>query len=114
MKSYLGDNGVWYTPAQRSAVDAQLHACISRGEYVPKKVCSKCGQDKGIIQFHHKNYSHPYRFMVELCWRCHMMEHLRHRYPEQAAAYDAQIVAGVKFAPVFTHDFEQLREHGIV
>ncbi len=113
MKSYLGDDGIWYTAAQRHAVDVQLQGCIERGEYVPKKVCSKCGQDKGIIHFHHKNYSHPFAFMVELCWRCHLILHLAHRFPEQAAAYDAQIAAGVKFPPVFSHDIKQLREHGI-
>ena len=113
MKSYLGDDGIWYTPEQRAAVDAQLKEAIARGEYVPKKVCSKCPQDQGIIQFHHKNYSHPFKFMVELCWRCHMMEHLRHRFPAQVAAYEAQVKAGVKFPPVYSHDFKQLRQHGI-
>jgi hypothetical protein len=114
MKSYLGDDGIWYSPAQRTAVHAALMRLIDAGEYIPKKVCAKCGQTEGIIDFHHRNYSHPYLFMDELCWRCHMMEHLNYRYPAEYLKYRKAILAGVKFAPVFTRDFANLREHGIV
>jgi hypothetical protein len=43
-----------------------------------------------------------------------MMEHLNYRYPAEYLKYRKAILAGVKFAPVFTRDFANLREHGIV
>lgn len=110
MKSYNG-----FTPEQRYKGLEIVKAAIANGELKPinKCVCAHCGQDKGIRQYHSENYTpeNIVKQVVPLCWRCHMMLHSRFKHPKSYEKYKEDIKNGVKFKPVYKHDFSILNEH---
>ena len=76
--------------------------------------CDLCSQSEGVLQWHNEDYDHPINDLWGLCWRCHMMWHSRRRAPDQVREYFKAVNEGVKFAPVYKHDFGILwREHGV-
>ena len=99
--------------------------------------CCKCGQEKGIIQLHNEDYDATYytlrdafnRFpvditeeelqkvndaLLELCWRCHMMHHSKHRNAEAVEQYFQEVKAGKQYPPVYRHNFDILkRDHNV-
>lgn len=110
MSSYKG-----WTGEERLKSLALTKKAIADGVIPKPTVCEWCGQDKGIIQYHNENYSHPTKYLKSLCWRCHMIHHSRHFAPEQCKAYFDAIAAGKRFPPVYRHDFSILeRDHNIV
>lgn len=99
----------------------------------PATKCSICGQSEGIIQYHNENYDATLQYvpklllgtatdeerkaiaeaLVPLCWRCHMVHHSMHRNKEAVERYFAEVRGGKRYPPVYRHDFEILKEHGI-
>lgn len=105
-----------WTKEERMASLKKTKAAIARGEIpaVPARCC-ECGQEEGIKQWHNTDYSHPTKFLKGLCWRCHMMLHSKHFAKEKVEAYFNEIKEGVKYPPVWRHDFGILaREHGVI
>lgn len=91
---YKDKNGTWWSPKQRSESAKKTRQAIKDGLYTPKGVCQRCGQNEGRIDRHNHDYSHPYKFLEEVCYRCHMMIHMEYRAPEQVAEYFRQVEAG--------------------
>lgn len=99
----------------------------------PAEKCRVCGQTKGILQIHNKNYDVTLAYvpkmldgtatqeeidavkevLVPLCWRCHMMYHSYYRNKEAVKRYFEEVKNGKMYPPVFKHDFAILREHGL-
>tara|TARA_B100001059_G_scaffold160612_1_gene160161 strand:+ start:3570 stop:3968 length:399 start_codon:yes stop_codon:yes gene_type:complete len=99
--------------------------------------CKICHQTKGIIHLHNEDYDATYytlkevfdRFpieitraemqkvndaLVQLCWRCHMMHHSKHRNPTAVEEYFLEVLNGKQYPPVFRHDFTILnRDHNV-
>jgi len=104
-----------WTGAQRAAMAQKTKAAREAGEIPYPSKCNRCGQVEGIIQYHNHDYSHPTKFLEELCWRCHMVHHSRYINPQACIDYWEAIAQGKQFPPVYAHDFGILaREHGIV
>ena len=103
-----------WTSEQRLASLALTKKAIASGELPKPTKCELCGQDKGIIQYHNNDYSHPTKYLSSLCWRCHMMLHSCRRSPEAVKKYFDAVASGKRFAPVYRHDFKVLAdEHGV-
>lgn len=110
MASYKG-----WTAEQRLASLKLTKAAIASGEMPKPTKCEICGQDKGIIQYHNEDYSHPTKYLRQMCWRCHMIHHSAHFAPVQAKVYFDDVASGKIYPPVYKHDFGILdSEHGIV
>lgn len=97
----------------------------------PKK-CRVCGQDKGILHTHNKNYDITLNLvpkmingtateeeiesvkevLVPLCWRCHMIYHSYRRNQSAYKKYFEEVKAGKVYPPVYKHDFDILKENG--
>ena len=98
------------------------------------KCCNRCGQTEGILHLHNEDYDATYytlheafqRFPIqitkeehkiindaleEICWRCHMMHHSKHRRPQAVENYFKEIAAGKQYPPVYKHDFSILNQH---
>lgn len=76
----------------------------SLGLWQPPTVCSACGQDQGIVDAHWETYARPFDTArdIPLCFRCHMMVHMRHRHPHAWDKYRALVRSGFRAAPLFT------------
>jgi len=37
--------------------------------------CNRCGEKRGIVEYHNHNYDDPVKFLEPLCYRCHMLLH---------------------------------------
>jgi hypothetical protein len=114
MNPYNGFSG-----AERIAYDKVLKKEIAAGLYKPKGVCARCGQDKGVIDFHTEDYSLPikHEHIEELCVRCHMIQHSKRFAADKCAEYFALVAAGKRFPPVLNRRaifYVLEREHGIV
>ena len=104
-----------WTAEERLASLAKTKQAIKDGIIPPPHACELCEQDKGIIQYHNEDYSHPTKYLRSWCWRCHMIHHSQHFAPVQCKAYFDEIASGKIYPPVFKHDFGILvREHGII
>lgn len=114
MRDYTDANGNTWTSKQRQASLRLTKQAIARGELPAKPArCDWCGQDKGILQWHNANYSHPTKYLLGLCWRCHMVHHSRHVDPAAHDRYMASIKNGQRYPPVFRHSWGVLsRDHG--
>jgi hypothetical protein len=108
MKSYKG-----WSPAERTAMDKLMKKAIAEGEIPPPTVCNRCKQDKGIIQYHSHDYSHPTKYLEPLCWRCHMMTHRRFSNPLEVCEYFEEVWLGKQYPAIHYPDFSQLSIHGI-
>lgn len=106
MKSYKG-----WTPAQRLASLKKTKAAIKNGEIPKPSKCNRCGLEKGIIHYHNENYSHPTKYLEQLCWTCHMMHHSKRRTPISHVLYFEQVEKGIQPEPVYYHDFKHLDKY---
>jgi hypothetical protein len=111
MKSYKG-----WTAAERRKSGEKAYEAIQKGIIPPPTKCNRCGQDKGIIDYHNHDYSHPYKYREELCVRCHMMLHFEERSKEAVEKYWEEIKAGKRYPPVY--DRKKIlgiirKEHGV-
>jgi hypothetical protein len=114
MRSYTDRNGRTWTPAERTRSLALTKRAIAEGLIPPATRCARCGQDRGIVQYHNHDYSDPVKFLEALCWRCHMVHHSRHIAPKACTRYEDEVKGGKRYPPVFRHNFAILcRDHGI-
>lgn len=94
--------------------------------------CRPCGQDKGIIQSHNKDYDVTLAYtqrlingvatadeiaaikdaLVPICWRCHMIYHSKKKNMGAYRKYVKEIQAGKMWPPVYKHNYSILRENG--
>lgn len=97
----------------------------------PKK-CRVCGQEKGILHTHNKDYDVTLAYvpkmldgtateeeiakikdvLVPICWRCHMIYHAYWRNPAAYKKYFDEVKNGKMYPPVYKHDFNVLKENG--
>lgn len=96
----------------------------------PKK-CKICGQTKGILMTHNRDYDVTLNYLpkllagtaserekaqirqvlIPLCWRCHMILHSYHRNPTAYRKYFHEVKIGKQYPPVYKHDFNILKEN---
>jgi hypothetical protein len=105
MRSYKQWSG-----EERLASLKKTKAAISRGEIPPATKCQRCNQTKGIIQYHNHDYSDPIKYLEPLCWRCHMMLHSEHRWPDAVKRYFEEVASGKQYPPVYRRDSKKLDE----
>jgi hypothetical protein len=73
--------------------------------------CVACGQTKGVIDSHVEDYgrepdgTYDEHKRLGLCFRCHMLVHLRLRYPHAWAHYREKIATGFRAPPLFKREF---------
>jgi len=124
-----------WTKEERSKSGAMTRRMKAAGLIGKASKCCKCGQDKGIIQLHNEDYDTtleigqnvvnriPMSFegdekdrymgaLLELCWTCHMILHSEHRNKTAHDNYFEAVKNGARFAPVFRHDFSELKKYG--
>jgi hypothetical protein len=65
-----------------------------------KGVCNRCGQTEGYVWKHNHDYSHPYRFLEELCMMCHQVHHAEIYASNACEEYWAWIKQGNKSIPL--------------
>jgi hypothetical protein len=88
-------------------------ALAEAGKPLKPDRCHRCGQTKGIIEYHNRNYDHPTKYLEALCFRCHMAVHCKWRVPAAVKKYFQLIAEGYTFPPVFTRNFWIVRrDHG--
>lgn len=115
MKAYTDRHGRVWSPAERMASLKKTKEAIAKGIIPPATKCNRCGQTRGIIQYHNHDYSSPTEFLEALCWRCHMMFHSVRFAREQVDRYFSAVESGKQWPPVYKHDFGTLaRDHGVV
>ena len=103
-----------WSPAERMVSFKKTMAAIEAGIIPKPHTCNRCGQTKGIIQYHNEDYSDPIKYLEMLCWRCHIIHHSVRRNPEAVRLYFEEVKSGKIFPPVFKHNFDILKqEHGI-
>jgi hypothetical protein len=109
MKPYKG-----WTGKERTRSLKKTNEAIREGVIPPPIQCNRCGQDRGIIQYHNHDYSDPIKYLEPLCWRCHMVLHSEYRAPQACLRYWEAIGAGERFPPVFKSNLLILKkDHGI-
>lgn len=94
--------------------------------------CRVCGQEKGILHTHNKDYDVTLEILpkmiegvataeevekvndvlVPICWRCHMVYHSYYRNKDAYKRYFDEVKSGKMYPPVYKHDFNILKEHG--
>jgi hypothetical protein len=112
---FRGSTGRWYSGQERAAMAKKSRAARARGEHPVTGECNRCGQTEGRVSFHNHDYSHPTKYLEELCWRCHMVVHAEVYAPEACERYWEQIKQHGPFPPLPFGDFKDLvRRHGIV
>jgi hypothetical protein len=116
MKGYTNIFGNFYDEAKRNASTPLINKAIADGILLPltDAECKWCGQTEGIRHYHCEDYDNPVEDSVCLCWRCHMVWHSRFRAPSAAFKYVYEVtMMGKQYPPVFKHNFNILREHGV-
>ena len=107
IRSYRG-----YSPAVRTRAQAWLRQRWESGELPRPSRCCACGQTEGTIDAHAEDYSEPFTLAkldaCHLCYRCHMMTHLRFSYPDAWTRYRTAVREGIRFAPIHGRDFGQV------
>jgi hypothetical protein len=105
MHSYNG-----FTGSERTAADKWLRAEVAAGRRTWPASCEACSQTGGLIDAHQEDYSKPYEKnrIFGLCARCHMMVHLRFRFPRQWARYVELIADGGMLPLLRTRNFPAL------
>ena len=97
MKEYNG-----FSPTQRMKALRWLNGEYAAGRRTRPTACDACGETEGVVEAHSENYSAPFGDHIGrygLCYRCHMMLHVRVHVPEHWHLYRAALVAGVRFEP---------------
>ena len=109
MKSYKG-----WTPAQRQASYKKTMKAIKDGVIPPATKCELCGQTEGKVMYHNEDYSHPTKYLMSMCWTCHMMWHSKYRSPRSYRIY-FYFVNHLNWRPepVYKHDFKKLEKYCI-
>ena len=106
MKSYKG-----WTPKQRLESLKKTKEAIKNGEIPKPHKCNRCGLEEGIIHYHNEDYSHPTKYLEQLCWTCHMMHHSKRRAPISNVLYFENVKKGMKPEPVYYHNFKHLDKY---
>jgi hypothetical protein len=87
----------------RSASYGWMVAEIRAGRVKPPSCCQACAETRGRIDYHTEDYSKPFGphiYEFELCFRCHMMLHLRFRQPAQWERYIKALAIGAVYEPL--------------
>ena len=79
-------------------------AAIASGEIPKPHKCNRCGQTQGIIDYHNEDYSHPTKFLEQLCFVCHMIHHSERRNPVGRKNYFAYVAFGYQHPPTFNRN----------
>ncbi len=101
-----------FSPRQRARALHWLNRQYAAGRRQRPTKCDLCGQTEGLIEAHSEDYSEPFGAHIgaaAVCYRCHMALHCRHKAPEAWARYQADIAAGVRFAPFLTRNWFAFR-----
>lgn len=98
---FLGHTGQWYSGAERAAMSSITKKARSMGvpEAQYRGVCNRCAQDQGKVSHHNHDYSHPWKYLEELCWMCHQVVHAQVYAPAACDKYWRHIQAGGKSQP---------------
>lgn len=115
-RPYKNFEGKTWTGEQRSFMakrSKQMRKDLGMG--ANPECCDICGQTEGKLMYHNENYDTPLDDLWGLCWRCHMMWHSRYRAEDKVREYfDGILNRGIKWEPVYKHDFGVLwRDHGV-
>lgn len=104
------------TPAERAKSGAATNKAIKDGVIPPAKElgCKCCGQKEGIIEYHNPTYQSPTEGLEPLCYLCHMVLHSMHFAQEACRDYFLRVGRGERFGPVYSRDFGQLKQFGII
>jgi hypothetical protein len=76
---------------------------IAAGRVEPPSQCSACGETDGHLDYHTEDYSLPFGphvYAYPLCFRCHMMLHIRYRRRKDWLRYVEQLEAGAVYVPL--------------
>ena len=77
---------------------------IRQGKIPPPSQCEACGETRGQLDYHAEDYSRPFGphlYAHQLCFRCHMMLHIRFRVPDRWRRYIEQLEAGAVYEPLW-------------
>jgi hypothetical protein len=94
-----------FGPKIRAESFAWMKARIASGAVPPPRECQACGETRGHIDYHTEDYSKPFGPHIhayELCFRCHMICHLRFRKPDVWLRYIEQLERGAVYAPLMS------------
>lgn len=113
MRDYKG-----FTAEERLANLARVKQAIKDGilESPYKLKCEKCGQDKGVREYHCYDYTPEVALqsLQCLCWRCHRNLHTYERgegqYYGYSKYYFREVAKGKVFPPVYTKYYTKERE----
>ena len=109
MREYNGFSGD--ERAQGAAYHRRMRA---QGLWSLPTRCSACGQTEGVIDAHWEDYSKPFDTErdIPLCFRCHMMVHMRDRNPRGWDRYRALVRSGYRGEPLFQRSIGAvIRDH---
>jgi hypothetical protein len=96
----------WYngfSPQLRSRSWEWLKAERAAGRIPEPLQCQVCGETGGLVDYHTEDYSEPFGSNIwefSLCFRCHMMLHVRYRRPAAWHRYIEQLEAGAVYVPL--------------
>lgn len=105
-----------WSAEERRISGEKTYEAIQKGKIPKPSKCNRCGQTEGIIDYHNRDYSHPTKFLEQMCVRCHMMLHSVFRSEAAVLKYWEEIKAGKRYPPV--HDRRKIiaiirRDHGV-
>lgn len=106
MKSYNG-----FSSEQRYRALHWLNAQYKLGARERPTSCEACGQARGIFDAHSEDYSEPFGAQTGrfgLCYRCHMMIHLRWRFPRAWDRYRERVSEGSYMTAFLGRSFQVL------
>jgi len=81
---------------------------IREGVIPPATVCQCCGQDEGKIMYHNEDYSDPIKYLIPLCWTCHMMLHSKYRTPKSYTKFFKDVKEGMMPKATYGHNWKNL------
>lgn len=110
MSSYNG-----FSPAERAAIGAARRAMIWAGKLKPYTVCVICGVTSRLIDAHREDYTPPYdpRLDIPACLRCHLMIHMRLRYPTAWNQYREEICEGWRYSPIESRNLHRFLQETV-
>ena len=80
-----------------------MKAEINAGRVPEPAECLACGETNGHMDYHTEDYSLPFGphiYAYSLCFRCHMMLHIRYRRRKDWLRYVEQLEAGAVYFPL--------------
>jgi len=78
---------------------------IRSGRVPPPFQCLACGETEGHLDYHTEDYSRPFGPHIHaypLCFRCHMVLHIRYRRRALWLRYIEQLEAGAVYRPLYS------------